>query len=421
MRAGEIAVALFEAEDIPVFLARRFEHADLLADELEAREDPAKLHAVVLCHSVYHVGRDNRCDRNRLLRHLAACETAFADIVQQNDPHLVAGNKPVAALMVGHGSAAAVAVRVGAEEQIRLNLLAQLESFLHRLPDFGVRIRAGREIAVGLFLLGNDGHVLHAELFCQHPDALEPRAVERRIDELELFDALSAAHALGVDCVDKRLQAAVWNFDDFARALCLVEVHVFRTRKIVERLNDRQHRVRRLGSDLAAVRAVDLVAVILRGVVACRHVDARAAAVIAHGKAQRRRRLQSRVEIDRHAVCRKDLRRHFGKERAAHAAVVGDGNLLRKTGSGKPGRQTLRGTRHGVDVHPVRARTEHAAQSRRAEGEVAAEAVENFLCVALHGGKLFGKRRVQTRLAAPGLIPLHCKAHTNASCFSFSY
>ena len=136
---------------------------------------------------------------------MAVCDTALADIVQQDHTHLVAGNEPVAALVVGNGCAAAVAVRIGAKQKVGLYLLAELQALLHRLPDLGVRIRAGREIAVRLLLLGNDRHVLDAELLCQHPDTLEARAVERRIDELEVFNALAAAHSLGIDRVDKCL------------------------------------------------------------------------------------------------------------------------------------------------------------------------------------------------------------------------
>ena len=47
-----------------------------------------------------------------------------ADKIKQNDAHLVAGDEPVAALAVRHGGAAAVTVRVGAQQKIRVHFVA---------------------------------------------------------------------------------------------------------------------------------------------------------------------------------------------------------------------------------------------------------------------------------------------------------
>ena len=46
---------------------------------------------------------------------MAVCDAALADIIEQDHAHFVAGNEPVAALVVGNGRTAAVAVRVGAK------------------------------------------------------------------------------------------------------------------------------------------------------------------------------------------------------------------------------------------------------------------------------------------------------------------
>ena len=115
MCAGKVAVALLEAENVPGFFSRRLEVSDLLADELKAREDAPELHTVALGHRVDHICRNDRRHSHRSFGHMAVCDTALADIVQQDHTHLVAGNEPVAALVVGNGRTAAVAVRVGAK------------------------------------------------------------------------------------------------------------------------------------------------------------------------------------------------------------------------------------------------------------------------------------------------------------------
>ena len=77
-------------------------------------------------------------------------------------PHLVTGQQRVI-VAIGAGNAHAVGIRVGREQQVGLDLLAQVDALLHGLR-FGVGIRAGREVAVRVALLGNHGDVGHAHL-----------------------------------------------------------------------------------------------------------------------------------------------------------------------------------------------------------------------------------------------------------------
>ena len=115
MCAGKVAVALLEAENVPGFFSSRLEVSDLLADELKAREDAPELHAVSLGHRVHHIRRNDRRHGYGLFGHVTVRDAALADIIEQDHAHFVAGNEPVAALVVGNGRAAAVAVRVGAK------------------------------------------------------------------------------------------------------------------------------------------------------------------------------------------------------------------------------------------------------------------------------------------------------------------
>ena len=126
VRAGEVAVALFKAEDIALRMAARLQQGDLLADILEARQHAAQFHAVFVGDGRDHVGRDDRRDGDGVFRHRAVGDAAAADEIQQDDAHLVAGDEAVAALAVGHGGATAVAVRVGADEDVGVHAVAVL-------------------------------------------------------------------------------------------------------------------------------------------------------------------------------------------------------------------------------------------------------------------------------------------------------
>ena len=114
------------------------EKAVLFADELEACEGAAKLHAVVRSDGVCHVGRDDGRDGNGVLRHGPVRLPRLADEIEQQHANLVSGKQPVGALAVWHGHAAAVAVGVGADEKIGAQTLAVGKAERHRLANFGV-------------------------------------------------------------------------------------------------------------------------------------------------------------------------------------------------------------------------------------------------------------------------------------------
>lgn len=78
---------------------------------------------------------------------LPALGAHLADVVEQQNAHLVTGQQRVI-VAVGASNAHAVGIRVGCEQQVGLDLLAQVDALLHGLADLGVGIRAGREVAV---------------------------------------------------------------------------------------------------------------------------------------------------------------------------------------------------------------------------------------------------------------------------------
>ena len=156
-----------------------------------------------------------------------------------------------------------------------------------------------------------------------------------------------------------------------------------------------------LRCDLAAVRTVDLVAVIFGGVVACRDDNAAIAAKIAHRERKRGCRHQPGIDVHANAVCGKNTRRGLGKEPGVDAAVISDGD----GGGGKMRLEiigiALRGLADGENIHAVRARAEHAAQSTGAEFQLAVKPVLDGGIVAADGFQLLAERRASGGLFQP--------------------
>ena len=279
-------------------------------------------------------------------------------------------------------------------------------------------------MAVRLLLLLDDGHVPDAELLRELSDAFESRAVERRIDELQIRNAVAAADALGIDGVYERVQHLVRDIPDAAGGERGVKVLCSCGREIVHLLQQRDHALGGLGRHLAAVGTIDLVAVVGRGVVAGRHADAKAAVQMPHGKAQGRDRLEPGIEIRRDAVGSEDRCSLPGENVTLDAAVMADGDGLRQVRLVEIVGDRLRRAADDVDIHPVRARAQNAAQTGRAELQIAVKGVSDLVRVVLHGGKLLPQLRVQRLLRTPVLISLFRKFHIcipPANCFFVLY
>lgn len=86
-------------------------------------------------------------------------------------------------MAVWHGHAAAVAVGVGADEKIGAQTLAVGKAERHRLANFGVRVGAGREMAVWLCLLGDEREISDTKRSANPFDAFAAGAIERRVDD----------------------------------------------------------------------------------------------------------------------------------------------------------------------------------------------------------------------------------------------
>lgn len=82
-------------------------------------------------------------------------------------------------------------------------------------------------MTVRLLLLFYDGHVPDSQLLRQLFDAFKSRAVERRVDKLQIRNSFSAADTLRVNGIYKRIQYPVWDVPDTPGGQRRIKVHGF--------------------------------------------------------------------------------------------------------------------------------------------------------------------------------------------------
>ena len=263
-----------------------------------------------------------------------------------------------------------------------MDLVAQLETLLERLAELGVGIGAGGEVAIRLGLLGHDRDVGDAHAGQDLVHALDARAVERRVDHREVRVGLGT-DGLGGHGVDEAVEHLVWRPDHEARLEGLVEVHVLDAREDVRLIDGALDLVCGLVGDLAAVVAIDLVAVVGRGVVAGRHGDASGAVQVTRGERERGNRLDARVDVGLDAVGGKHASRGLYEVLTLVARVSRDGDRGVLVVGVEVGGQSLRGLRDRVDVHAVGAHAERATKAGRAKREAAVERVGELLGVGV--------------------------------------
>ena len=103
----------------------------------------------------------------------------------------------------------------------------------------------------------------HAELFSAAFHTFQTCAVQRGVDELERVDARAVADALVIDSLHKIIEAFFVNCHNAARGGGSVKICQPDIVKAINFFDSCQNFLGSLQRDLAAVRAVDLVAVVL--------------------------------------------------------------------------------------------------------------------------------------------------------------
>ena len=268
-----------------------------------------------------------------------------ADLVTAQHPPAVRtrdrGGAPVGVGVVGH-------------DQVRAALLGEGHREVHRARLLGVRERDGREVGVRLLLLGDDARGREARGLQDLRDRRAADAVQRRVDDVEVAGPVGRQAGDGVEVAVDDVLAQ--------RGAGVAAGHVGQCAHRGDPGGDVG--VGR-GHDLAAVAEVDLVAVVLRRVVAGGHHHAGHAAELADregqkGSGQRTREdvsLQPGAGHDLGGVAREDVGVVAGVVPDHHAGAPGGAVVLQVGGEAGGGA--------GDDdtVHPVRARSEGAAQA----------------------------------------------------------
>ena len=152
--ADHVAVALLVGEDDGVF-ARALKLVHLLGHELKARERVVAVETVRLRHGARHFGRHDGLERGGIRGQLARALHRTDQIVEQQNARLVAGDRLELALLVAHHDADAVAVGVGAENEVDVVLLGEVNGEGEALGILRVRGNDRGEIAVDDHLLGH--------------------------------------------------------------------------------------------------------------------------------------------------------------------------------------------------------------------------------------------------------------------------
>ena len=384
IRASQIAVALFETEDEAVDFACCLELCDLVADPLESCQGLTKLDAVVLGDLLSQRSGDDGHDSDGVLGHCALLDAACADVVEQQSTHLVTGDQLIGAVRAFHGDTDTVCVGVGCQHEVCADFLRQIQALFKSSEDLGVGIGAGGEIAVRIFLLGNDGDIGDAHILEDAGHGDEAGAVQRRVDQLEAGGlAQTRTDLAGFDRLIEGFLTVV--ADEFDESLfhAFREGHVFGAGQdigLLDRVVDNSGCV--IGH-LAAVGAVGLEAVVLGGVVGSGDHDTRVAVVITGSKAQCGDRHQLVIDADIDAVGGQDACCVAGKVPAFQTAVIADGDGLSAALGLDPLGNTLRSLTDYPDVHAVRACAQCAAKTCCTEGKRDREALFDGVIIAL--------------------------------------
>ena len=156
--------------------------------------------AVFLGYLTAHVGGDNGLDEGGVRRHGARLASGGDDVVEQQHTHLVAGDGAILPVLAADHGAHAVGVRVGADDEVAADLLGEVHGEVEALRVLRVGAHDRGEVAVYDHLLRLREQVLHAEAAQRLRHQLVARAVEGRVDYLELVgdllhDGLVDGHA----------------------------------------------------------------------------------------------------------------------------------------------------------------------------------------------------------------------------------
>ena len=307
---------------------------------------------------------DDGHHRHRFFGHGALFDPALADIVEKQNAHFVSADELIAAVGTLHGDTDTVRIRVCRQHQIGADLLGEFHAELHRFIDLRIGIRAGGEIAVGIFLFGNDRDVIDSHVLEDTGNRNKTGSVERRVNKLQAGGlAETRAYLMRFDRLIEGFLAFVFDKADQTLFHAFRKAHVLRAGQDIGLLNAVIYHGSGVIGHLTSVRAIGLEAVVLGGVVArCDH-DAGVALIVSCRKAECRNGHQFVVNADIDSVGRKNACRISCEVPALETAVIADRYGLGSALGFDPVGDTLGCLTDHPDVHPVGAGAERSAQT----------------------------------------------------------
>ena len=266
-------------------------------------------------------------------------------------------------------------------------------------------------MSIGGGLLGHAGELdaLHAAERFGH--RLQPRAVQGRVDQVQGRFRFGG-HPAGQRFFQKTVDDLLWHVPQQTGGAAFRFRHGLGC-AVGNLFNAVGNGFRRLLRDLAAVGAVDLVAVVLGGVVAGGDDNARVAAQLPHRKGQHGGGHQPGVDVGGQTVSGQHTRRKIGKFPGTKAGVIADCNAF-AVFFPQIVRQPLRSASNGVFVHSIGAHAQHAPQTAGAEGQLRPEGGKQLLLVFQHLRRRFPGLFVKMRIRCPNLRAFLCQ-HGNSS------
>ena len=218
-----------------------------------------------------------------------------ADEVQQQNAHVVAADQFVAA-PAPDGDAAAVAVGVGGDEQIRPGLLTVGKPQFHGFPDLRVGIGTGGEMPVGRLLLLHHGDVGKAALPQNAGDGDKSRAVEGRVDHRHAsIHLVPEENGLLLDPLYEGGEHFLPDQTDLPRPDGFVKGHGANVPEGVGAVDVLLDLHGGVGGDLTAVGPVRLIPVVLRRVVGGGDHHAPGGVKLTDGEGYQRHGRQNRI------------------------------------------------------------------------------------------------------------------------------
>ena len=271
----------------------------------------------------------------------------------------------------------------------------------HGLFDFRVGIGTGGEIAVRLLLLRHHGDIGVAHLPEGSGHRQQAGTIQRGVDNGNIsIHRLAIEHRLTLHRLHEGGVNILLNELNVSTLHSCFKIFLPDIFEDIQLLDLCQDFCRRLGGDLAAVRAIDLVAIVLAGVVGSSNHHARRGFQMARCKGNHWHRHQLGPDMYLYSVGGKHPRCNLGKYIAFDSAVIANGDRRLGKMLFQIVRQALRGLCNGVNIHAIGARANDAPQASCAKGQIPIEGILDLACI--HLDQLF--RQIAIRSTQPALI-----------------